>query len=108
MKKGAVSTDSALEPQHSCGVREHDAEGRGQPDGDAEQGAQQRQVGDARLLVMACLLISDELSEIPSNEIHLNATNANGLENDIENMLAHTTNDLATRIERIAEMLDPA
>ena len=66
------------------------------------------QIGDARLLVMACLLISDELSEIPRNENNLNATNTSGLENDVENMLAHTTNDIAIRIERIAETLDPA
>ena len=58
------------------------------------------QLGDARLLVMACLLISDELSEAPRNK--------NQVENDAEDMLVHTTNDLATRIERIAEMLDPA
>ena len=58
------------------------------------------QVGDARLLVMACLLISDELSEAPRNK--------NNFENDFESMLVDTTNDLAIRIERIAEMLDPA
>ena len=66
------------------------------------------QVGDARLLVMACLLISDELSEIPADKQNSNATNANGLENDVENVLANTTNDLAMRIERIAATLDPA
>ena len=58
------------------------------------------QLGDARLLVMACLLISDELSEAQRNKKQV--------ENDAEDMLVHTTNDLATRIERIAEMLDPA
>ena len=58
------------------------------------------QLGDARLLVMACLLISDELSEAQRNK--------NQVENDAEDMLVNTTNDLATRIERIAEMLDPA
>lgn len=66
------------------------------------------QVGDARLLVMACLLISDELSEIPRNESNLNATSTNASDYDVENMLAHTTNDLAIRIERIAETLDPS
>ena len=66
------------------------------------------QVGDARLLVMACLLISDELSEIPRNENNLNATSKGASDNDVENMLAHTTNDLAIRIERIAETLDPS
>ena len=66
------------------------------------------QVGDARLLVMACLLISDELLEIPANKQHSNTTSANGLGNDTEKLLAHTTNNLAMRIERIAEALDPA
>ena len=65
------------------------------------------QVGDARLLVMACLLISDELSELPRNENNLNTNSTNNMENDVQNTLVHATNDLAIRIERIAEMLDP-
>ena len=66
------------------------------------------QVGDARLLVMACLLISDELSELPRNGNNLNTNSTNNVENDVESRLVHQTNDLAIRIERIAEMLDPA
>ena len=66
------------------------------------------QVGDARLLVMACLLISDELSELPRNGNNFNANSTKNVENDVENTLVYATNDLAIRIERIAEMLDPA
>ena len=69
------------------------------------------QVGDARLLVMACLLISDELSELPElprNGNNLNTNSTDNVENDVENTLVYATNDLAIRIERIAEMLDPA
>ncbi|MGB0576599.1 MAG: cell division protein ZapA [Alphaproteobacteria bacterium] len=66
------------------------------------------QVGDARLLVMASLLISDELSETYSN---LNAGNENG-ETDAaaaaEQALAQITEALAQRIELIAEKLEPA
>ena len=62
------------------------------------------QVGDARLLVMASLLISDELSETFSN---LNSVDDNGAV-DAEQALAQTTEALAQRIELIAEKLEPA
>ena len=62
------------------------------------------QVGDARLLVMASLLISDELSETFSN---LNSVDDNGAV-DAEQVLAQTTEALAQRIELIAETLEPA
>jgi|TARA_B110000438_G_C15341905_1_gene448278 cell division protein ZapA len=62
------------------------------------------QVGDARLLVMASLLISDELSETFSN---LNSVDDNGAV-DAEQVLAQTTEALAQRIELIAEKLEPA
>ena len=66
------------------------------------------QVGDARLLVMASLLISDELSETFSN---LNSVDDNGAvdaEAEAEQVLAQTTEALAQRIELIAEKLEPA
>ena len=62
------------------------------------------QVGDARLLVMASLLISDELSETFSN---LNSVDDNGAV-DAEQALAQKTEALAQRIELIAEKLEPA
>jgi cell division protein ZapA len=66
------------------------------------------QVGDARLLVMASLLISDELSETFSN---LNSGDDNGAVDaaaEAEQVLAQTTEALAQRIELIAEKLEPA
>jgi cell division protein ZapA len=66
------------------------------------------QVGDARLLVMASLLISDELSETFSN---LNSVDDNGAVDaaaEAEQVLAQTTEALAQRIELIAETLEPA
>ena len=66
------------------------------------------QVGDARLLVMASLLISDELSETFSN---LNSVDDNGAVDAVaeaEQVLAQTTEALAQRIELIAEKLEPA
>ena len=66
------------------------------------------QVGDARLLVMASLLISDELSETFSN---LNSVDNNGAVDaaaEAEEVLAQTTEALAQRIELIAETLEPA
>jgi len=66
------------------------------------------QIGDARLLVMASLLISDELSETFSN---LNSVDDNGAVDaaaEAEQVLAQTTEALAQRIELIAEKLEPA
>ena len=65
------------------------------------------QVGDARLLVMASLLISDELSEIYAKK-----TKNNNIESTsqllVEQELVKVINDLAQRIEEIADTLDPA
>ena len=65
------------------------------------------QVGDARLLVMASLLISDELSEIYAKK-----TKNNNIESTsellVEHKLVKVTNDLAQRIEEIADTLEPA
>ena len=65
------------------------------------------QVGDARLLVMASLLISDELSEIYAKK-----TKNNNIESTsqllMEQKLVKVINDLAQRIEEIADTLDPA
>ena len=65
------------------------------------------QVGDARLLVMASLLISDELSEIYAKK-----TKNNNIESTsellVEQKLVKVTNDLAQRIEEIADTLEPA
>jgi len=62
------------------------------------------QIGDARLLVMASLLISDELSEIYSK---VNEAEGNGAE-EAEHALAQATDALAQRIEQIAATLEPA
>ena len=65
------------------------------------------QVGDARLLVMASLLISDELSEIYAKK-----TKNNNIESTsqllVEQKLVKVINDLAQRIEEIAVTLAPA
>ena len=65
------------------------------------------QVGDARLLVMASLLISDELSETYAKK-----TNIKNMESTsellLEQKLVQTTNDLAQRIEQIADALEPS
>jgi len=66
------------------------------------------QIGDARLLVMANLLISDELSETFSK---LNGADDNNVEEAAaaaEQAMAQTTDALAKRIELIAEKLEPA
>ena len=62
------------------------------------------QVGDARILVMACLLIADELAETYSNEKNVNSGEENN-ERVFEQRLVHVTNELANRIERIADTL---
>jgi len=60
------------------------------------------QVGDARLLVMASLLIADELSET------YGALRAGEGAANIEARQAELTNRLADRIEHIAARLAPA
>lgn len=65
------------------------------------------QVGDARLLVMASLLISDELSEIYAKKNKAKNTDSSA-EDFVEQKLAQVTNDLAQRIEQIADTLEPA
>lgn len=62
------------------------------------------QVGDARLLVMASLLIADELSETYAA---LQAAEANGAQT-AQHSQAETVERLAQRIERIAARLQPA
>ncbi len=59
------------------------------------------QVGAARLLVMASLLIADELSESFANT-------GPGHDAQAEQKLAEVTDALATRIENIADRLDAA
>ncbi|NKB22433.1 MAG: cell division protein ZapA [Alphaproteobacteria bacterium] len=66
------------------------------------------QIGDARLLVMASLLISDELSETYSNLNSTDDGSANDEAAEAEQALAQTTEALAQRIELIAEKLEPA
>ena len=65
------------------------------------------QVGDARLLVMASLLISDELSEIYAKKNKAKNTDISA-EDFVEQKLVQVTNDLAQRIEQIADTLEPA
>ncbi|MAI10770.1 MAG: hypothetical protein CBD27_11440 [Rhodospirillaceae bacterium TMED167] len=68
------------------------------------------QVGDARLLVMASLLVADELSEVYTeldslrNDRRPNAVAQSGSRPVITNDL----NKLAERIEKIAETLEQA
>lgn len=57
------------------------------------------QVGASRLLVMASLLIADELSESFANT---------GSDSQAEQELAEATDALAARIENIADRLDAA
>jgi len=66
------------------------------------------QVGDARLLVMASLLISDELSETFSNMNSADDSSAADATAKAEQALAQKTEALAQRIELIAEKLEPA
>ncbi len=66
------------------------------------------QVGDARLLVMASLLISDELSETFSNMNSADDSSAADATAEAEQALAQKTEALAQRIELIAEKLEPA
>lgn len=66
------------------------------------------QIGDARLLVMASLLISDELSEIYSKLDDSDGSNAEDAAAAAEQAMAQTTDALAKRIELIAEKLEPA
>jgi len=64
------------------------------------------QVGDARLLVMASLLIADELSESLAS---LNGQKAPQQDNSpTMEHLAQTMENLADRIERIAAQLEAA
>ena len=65
------------------------------------------QVGDTRILVMACLLIADELAEIYSNEKNAHSGEDNH-ERVFEQRLVKLTNELANRIERIADTLGSA
>jgi cell division protein ZapA len=76
------------------------------------------QVGDARLLVMASLLISDELSEayesktdapeLGASSGSLAASMATEPSGISEDLLAEITEKLAERLENIAVQLEPA
>ncbi|MEE2746772.1 MAG: cell division protein ZapA [Pseudomonadota bacterium] len=64
------------------------------------------QVGDARLLVMASLLISDELSEVYGELDELRGER--GTSSSVDSSSSITSNDLeriASRIEKIADNL---
>jgi cell division protein ZapA len=63
------------------------------------------QVGDARLLVMASLLIADELSETLDA---LHSQQGKPENSPTVEHVAQTMETLAERIERIAEQLEPA
>lgn len=63
------------------------------------------QVGDARLLVMASLLIADELSETYAS---LQENGAPAAAGDDEEKLAQVTEEMAERIEKIAAKLEAA
>lgn len=70
------------------------------------------QIGDSRLLVMACLLISDELAEAQRQVQELEAASAVPMEPAVttfdEDLLAEDIEAVAERIEGIAERLDRA
>ena len=61
------------------------------------------QVGDARLLVMASLLVADELSEVYTE---LDAVKNNEMEVTQNTFAASNLDLIAARIERIAEKLE--
>jgi cell division protein ZapA len=60
-------------------------------------------IGDARLLVMVCLLIADELSEMYTELDAVREAGGNGASKEA---IAPVIDDLATRIEKIAERLE--
>ncbi len=70
------------------------------------------QIGDSRLLVMASLLISDELAEAQRQVQEMEATPAAPVEQIIptidEDVLAEGIEAVAERIEGIADRLDQA
>jgi len=61
------------------------------------------QVGDTRLLLMACLLIADELSEFSTEFVSGRDQNSVDLENAL---MVDDVISLASRIESIAEKLE--
>jgi len=68
------------------------------------------QVGEARLLVMASLLVADELSDAFSEIEALRAAGGGDVEawRQAEDAIADSLHALAGRIEAVADRLDPA
>lgn len=67
------------------------------------------QIGDARLLVMVSLLVADELSDAYAElEVARHAEGGVSAVLDAEEKLSMKMDGLASRIESIAESLEPA
>jgi len=66
------------------------------------------QIGDTRLLVMASLLIADELVDLREIEAEMAAENGTTPVGESEEKLAAALNAMAGRIESIADQLERA
>jgi cell division protein ZapA len=66
------------------------------------------QIGDARLLVMASLLIADELSDAYAELKSLRGPNGEGEQRRAEDEMGVRLDALARRIEAVAETLERA
>ncbi|HVM77467.1 MAG TPA: cell division protein ZapA [Stellaceae bacterium] len=68
----------------------------------ADFAAKLGQIGEARLLVLAALVITDELADAQA-QLRRHAASGNGVDTDA---LSHGLEELAERIEAIAERLE--
>ncbi|HYC14231.1 MAG TPA: cell division protein ZapA [Stellaceae bacterium] len=68
----------------------------------ADFAAKLGQIGEARLVVLAALVITDELADAQA-QLRSRATGGNGVDTDA---LSHGLDELAERIEAIAEQLE--
>jgi cell division protein ZapA len=65
-------------------------------------------VGEARMLLMAALLVSDELLETRDTITALQNGDSKAIKEAVENRLANVLDDASLRIEGIAEQLESA
>lgn len=66
------------------------------------------QIGDTRLLVMASLLVADELSDAYAEVERLKAGGAGGMSAQEEDALADAMESYASKLEHIADHLERA
>ncbi|MCP5368018.1 MAG: cell division protein ZapA [Hyphomicrobiales bacterium] len=66
------------------------------------------QIGDARLLVMSSLLIADELSDAYADMEALRAAKGGTAIGELEERIGGTIDQLADRLEHIAERVEQA